>query len=122
MVKNPPAMREVQELRVRSLGQKDPLEEGMATQSSVLAWRVPRTEGPGSLQSTFLPGESHGQRGLEACSPCSSLESPTDRGAWKPAVHILAWRVPRTEEPGSLWSMFLPGESHGQRGLEACGP
>ena len=51
MVKNPPAMREVQELRVRSLGQKDPLEEGMATQSSVLAWRVPRTEGPGSLRS-----------------------------------------------------------------------
>ena len=37
-VKNPPAMQETQ---VRSLGQEDPLEEGMATQSSILAWRIP---------------------------------------------------------------------------------
>ena len=34
------------------LGQKDPLEEGMATHSSILAWRIPRTEEPGRLQST----------------------------------------------------------------------
>ena len=33
------------------LGQKDPLEEGMATHSSILAWRIPRTEEPGRLQS-----------------------------------------------------------------------
>ena len=66
--------------------------------------------------------KSRGQRGLEACGPRSCLESPTDRGAWKPAVHVLAWRVPRTEGPGSLRSIFLPGESHGQRSLEACGP
>ena len=48
MVKNPPAM---QETRVRSLGQKDPLEKEMATHSSILAWRIPRTEEPGGLQS-----------------------------------------------------------------------
>ena len=36
---------------VRSLGQEDPLEEGMATHSSILAWRIPRTEEPGGLQS-----------------------------------------------------------------------
>ena len=36
---------------VRSLGQKDPLEKEMATHSSVLAWRIPRTEEPGGLQS-----------------------------------------------------------------------
>ena len=41
----------MQETRVRSLGQEDPLEEGMATQSSILAWRIPRTEEPGGLQS-----------------------------------------------------------------------
>ena len=41
MVKNLPAMRET---RVRSLGWEDPLEEGMATHSSILAWRIPRTE------------------------------------------------------------------------------
>ena len=40
-VKNPPTM---QETRVRSLGWEDPLEEGMATQSTILAWRIPWTE------------------------------------------------------------------------------
>ena len=48
-VKNPPAMRETW---VRSLGWEDPLEEGMATHSSLLAWRIPWTEEPGGLQST----------------------------------------------------------------------
>ena len=48
MVKNPPAMQETQ---VQSLGQKDALEEGMATHSSILAWRIPQTEEPGRLQS-----------------------------------------------------------------------
>ena len=42
-VKNPPAM---QETRVQSLGQKDSLEKGMATHSSILAWRIPWTEEP----------------------------------------------------------------------------
>ena len=48
MVKNPPAM---QEMQVQSLGQEDPLEEEMATHSSILAWRIPWTEEPGGLQS-----------------------------------------------------------------------
>ena len=48
MVKNPPAM---QETWVCSLGQEDPLEKGMATHSSILAWRIPRTEEAGGLQS-----------------------------------------------------------------------
>ena len=46
-VKNPPAM---QETWVQSLGQEDPLEEGMATPSSILAWRIPWREEPGGLQ------------------------------------------------------------------------
>ena len=49
MVKNLPAM---QETWVRSLRQEDPLEEGMATHSSILTWRIPWIEGPGRLQST----------------------------------------------------------------------
>ena len=49
LVKNLPA---VQETWVQSMGQEDPLEEGMATQSSILAWRIPWTEEPGRLQST----------------------------------------------------------------------
>ena len=41
----------VQETWVQSLGQEDPLEKGMTTQSSILAWRIPRTEEPGGLPS-----------------------------------------------------------------------
>ena len=37
-------------MRVQSLGQEEPLKEGMATHSSVLAWRIPWTEEPGGLQ------------------------------------------------------------------------
>ena len=48
MVKNMPA---VQETGVQFLGQEDPLEKGMATHSSVLAWRISETEEPGGLQS-----------------------------------------------------------------------
>ena len=51
VVKNPPAMQEPQEIWIRSLGQEDPLEEGTATHSSVLSWRIPWTEEPGGLQS-----------------------------------------------------------------------
>ena len=49
MVKNPLAM---QETRVRSLGQEDLLEKGMATHSSMLAWRIPWAEESGGLQFT----------------------------------------------------------------------
>ena len=48
LVKNLPAMQETQ---VQSLGWEDPLEKGMATHSSILAWRIPWTEEPGGLQS-----------------------------------------------------------------------
>ena len=51
MVKNPPAK---QEMQVLSLGQEDPLEEEMATHSSILAWEIPWTEEPGRLQSMVL--------------------------------------------------------------------
>ena len=44
---------------VRTLGQKDPLEEGMATHSSILAWRIPWTEEPGRLQSIGLHRVGH---------------------------------------------------------------
>ena len=47
MVKNLPAMWGTW---VRSLGREDALEKGMATHSSILAWRIPRTEAPGGLQ------------------------------------------------------------------------
>ena len=51
MVKNPPANEGDIREGIPSLGQEDPLEEGMATHSSTLAWRIPWTEEPGGLQS-----------------------------------------------------------------------
>ena len=72
MVKILPAMQEPQETQVQSLGWEDPLEEGMATHSSVFAWRI------------------HGQRSLVGYSPWTEepgrLQS-MDRGAWRATVH-----------------------------------
>ena len=56
MVKNPPAMWETW---VRSLGWEDPLENGMATHSSILAWRIPWTEKSGRLQSMGSKSVEH---------------------------------------------------------------
>ena len=58
LVKNPPAM---QETWIQSLGWEDPLEEGMATDSSILAWRLPR-------------------RSPVGCSPCGRKELDTKHG------------------------------------------
>ena len=54
VVKNPPAMQELQEMRVLSLGQEDFLEGDTATHSGILAWRIPWTEEPCRLQSVGL--------------------------------------------------------------------
>ena len=51
MVKNPPAMQETQ---VQSLSREDPLEKGMATHSSSLAWEIPWTEEPGGIHKYTL--------------------------------------------------------------------
>ena len=56
MVKNPPAMPETW---VQSLGWEDLLEKGMATHSSILAWRIPRTEETGGLQSMVWQRVGH---------------------------------------------------------------
>ena len=51
VVKNPPAIQEMQEMWVQSLDREDPLEKGMATHSGILARKIPWTEEPGGLQS-----------------------------------------------------------------------
>ena len=53
-MKNPSAVQKMQETQVQSLGLKGPLGKGMATHSSILAWRIPWTEDPGGLQSIGL--------------------------------------------------------------------
>ena len=59
MVKNPLAMQELQEMWAPSLSREDPLEEEMATHSSILPWRIPWTEDPGRLQSKGLQRVRH---------------------------------------------------------------
>ena len=62
VVKNLPAKQETQEMRVRSLGQEDPLEEEMATHPRIPAWRIPWTEEPGGRQ--FMGSQSQTRRRL----------------------------------------------------------
>ena len=87
---------------VQSLGGEDPLEEEMATHSSILAWRIPRTEETGGYGSC-----GHGESDMPERLSMRTLESaqgdPLEKGM---AIHssILAWRIPRTEEPGGLQS------------------
>ena len=65
--KNLPVMQKTQETQVRSLGWEEPLEEGMATHSTILAWRIPWTEEPGGatvhgvaeLDTTETTGHTH---------------------------------------------------------------
>ena len=67
----------MQETQVRSLGGEDPLEEGMATHCSVLAWRIPLAEEPGGLQSMCKQSDTaevtqHARRQAEAGSSADS--------------------------------------------------
>ena len=57
-------MQEIQEMQVQSLGWEDPLEEGMSTHSSILAWKIPWTEEPGGLQSMGSQRVAHGWSSL----------------------------------------------------------
>ena len=81
-------------------GWEDPLEEGMATHSSILAWRILWTEKPGRLQSVGLQRVEHNWSDLAAA-----------------AAEVLSWR--RAWQPTPV---FLPGESYGQRSLAGYSP
>ena len=70
-VKDPPPAQEVEEARVPSLGREDPLEEGMATHSSI------------------LPGESHGQRSLAGYGPQGCKESDTTKATYHAVAYSL---------------------------------
>ena len=73
-VKNSPAIQESQETWVWSLSWEDLLEEGMATQSSILAWRIPFTEEPGGLQSIGSQRVGHDWSDLACTLPnCSNF-------------------------------------------------
>ena len=88
IVKNVPVM---QETRVQPLGREDTLEEGMATHSNFLAWRIPWTEKPGGLQSTGSQRVRHDYRNNEDLqtevhaflSPPETSPSAFSSSTWK---------------------------------------
>ena len=100
MVKNPPAM---QETLIQSLGWEDPLEEDMATHSSILAWSAlkacPYCPLYSSLHCPALPSRSlQSNRGNEICkNAAKAWKIPMDRGAWRATVHGVSksWTGPR---------------------------
>ena len=121
---------------IRSLGQDDPLEKGMATHSSILAWRIPRMEEPGRLQSmgckeldttklltlfyththTYIHMHTH----KYVLSWWLSGEEPVcqcRRCRFDPWIRNIPWRRKWHPTP-----VLLPGESHGQRSLVGCSP
>ena len=122
LVKNPPAM---QETLVRPLGQEGPLEEGMATHSSILAWRIPWTEEPAGLQSMLLQRVRHDGATKHTHTECLCRASlvaqivknlPAMQETW---VQSLGQEDPQKKgmEPTPV---FLHGEFHGQRSLAAA--
>ena len=123
LVKNLPAM---QETWVRSLGWKDSLKEGMAIHSSILAWRIPRTEEPGGLQSM----DSQRVRHDWATKHRTLIYLEASQVAQWQVTHLpmqetwvlsLGQKIPwrRKWQPTPV---FLPGESHGQRRLAGYSP
>ena len=88
MVKNPPA---VWKTWVLSLGQEDPLEEGMATHSSILVWRIPWIEEPGGLQSMGSERVRHewGSKHIK------------QRGTWSLSLWQ-KWCLPKPSQNGAL--------------------
>ena len=79
MVKNLSAMQETQ---VLSLGREEPLEEGMASHSRILAWRIPWTEEPGGLHTVCGVAKSRARRSNKALSVFHSLKQET-HWSWK---------------------------------------
>ena len=112
VVKNSPA---VQEIWVQSLGWEDLLEKGAATHFTILACRIPWTEGPGWLQHSGPQRIGHNWA-IFACSlswlfffflPLINTEK-----AMAPHSSTLAWKIPWMKEPGRLQSLGSRGVGH----------
>ena len=118
----------MQETQVPSLGWEDTLKKGMATHSSILAWRTPWTEEPDGLQSMGITRVGHGwvsntHKVFLGFPGGASGKEPTcqcrrhKRHGFHFWVGKILWR--RAWQPTPV---FLPGQSHGQRSLAGYGP
>ena len=100
MVRNSLAMQETQ---IWSLGWEDPLEKGMATHSSILAWRIPWIE---ELVG-YSPWGCWVRHNWTNTSYLAYNYTPKSEKAMAPHSSTLAWKIPWVEEPGGLQSMGL---------------
>ena len=108
-VRNPPVMQEPQEMQVWPLGQEKPLEEEMATYSSILAWRIPWTEEPGGQQSMGLQRVKHNWSDL-ACTPFE-IQGQTRWREWEKVSLYLCPPCPtkqRCSVPRETLSCYFP--------------
>ena len=108
-VKNPPTMQKIQEMWVWFLGWEDPLEEGMATHSSILAWRIPWTEEPSGLRSTGSQRVGHGWAHTHSPTPSPSVSSPptSPLGLAPSAALEVDQHVQFSTDPVCLFPRFL---------------
>ena len=110
---------------VKSLGQEDPLEEGVATHSSILAWKIPWTEEPGGFQSIGSKRVGHNWSNLAHVNLgglpwwLSGKESACQAGDMG---SIPGSRRSPGEGKWQHTPVFLPGESHDQWSLVCCSP
>ena len=94
-VKSPPVMQKTEAMRAWSLGQEDPLEEEMATRSSILAWIIPWTEEPGELQSTGSQRIGHDWSDWARTHTAENHD-------------LLLYFRPRPRNPAPISLLFLP--------------
>ena len=99
VVKNPPANGENVRERVWSLCQEDPLEEGIATHSSILAWRIPWTEETGGLQSMWV---TKTWTRLKRLSTQHTRSSPCHVGSFLVAHGLSSCQIWAPEPAGSV--------------------
>ena len=95
-------------MQVLSLGWEDPLEEGMATHSSITVWRIPRTEEPGGLQSIASQRVRHDWSNL-ACTHAYSL--------WRRKVEDNEGAINSPSTPNHPWATNMPGVAMWERWL-----
>ena len=97
-------------MQVWSLGQKDPLEEGMVTHSSILAWRIPGTEVPGGLQSKGSQRAGHDWSDFSTQAPKTHAHTRTCK--WIFIATLIAivktWKEPKCSTTGGQISKIRP--------------
>ena len=108
--KNLPAM---QETWVRFLGQEDPLEKGMATHSSILAWKAPWPEKPGRLQSSSV-------HSVQSLSHVRSPWSPRVRHDWMTNILVCMYLPSNFQCQNTLWFYYSHGSNWITCTSQAC--